>query len=406
MAKNDGWRPEYDEVKDIMRPYEASDDTTQPEGGAPEIPEGERDWRAKRAEEDRQQLKSKARSRRRIWPGVSLGGKAGPKKKKKRGAALARLYRMRVAAQLAPYAALLLLAPYVSGPGGFYLLVLLTAVPATAAALLLRPLGPKAWTLRALTPLLPLEAHFALRYFAWNPGGALALASAFALSGSLYYIFGLRGRGPGKDTPKPETRNSQLELELKGRRQARRTRSDDEKQAAKGHSRRFLLFVVPLMCVSLLIPALLGFGMQLRRPQAGAMPQRSEAYLTQRMEEAYTDMLPGVWGSLGRADREAALQTLLDTETDNLKIPRYRLRDPAVLSIGAGQGGSVAALLLSGKDKTELRVTSVCRLAWRLRQLHIAQEADLDSYEADADAYARSRYIAYVELWEGGSHAG
>jgi len=407
-----------EEVSDLVRFFDEAepDDAAQPGGGKPRATPGEQDWQRKVAEEDRQQHKTEARSRRRIW-GMSLRRRAGPqKKKKKHGAALARVYRMRVAAQVAPWAALLLAAPFISGPGGFYLLALLTAVPATAAALLLRPLGPKAWVLRALVPLLPVEAHFALRYFAWDPGMTLALVSVFALSGSLYYIFGLRGKGPGRDTSRPETRNAQLELELKGRRQARRARSDDEKQAAKGYGRRFLLFVVPLMCVSLLIPALSGFVMQLRRPapnviREGSLEEQSltdAALMARRMISAYEHLQAGAWSDMNRRAKLAALQALLDVETDRMEIKgsdgeiqRFDLRDPAVLAAASGPGHtSIAAALLSGSAKAELRVRAICHLAYHLKQLTLFNDVNIHLFEAQADAYEDARYGAYVYSWE------
>ena len=370
---------------------------------------GERDWELKVAEEDRQQHRSEARSRRRIWPGMSLRHKKEPKQKGKRGAALARTGWMRVAAQIVPIAAILLLAPFVSGPGEFYLLTLLTAVPVTAAALLLRPLGPQAWTLCALTPLLPVEAHFALRYFSWNPGGALATVSVFALAGTLYYIFGLRGRGPGRDTPKPETRNAQLELEVQGRRQARRTRGEDEKQAAKSHNRRFLLFLVPLLCVSLLIPALLGLGMRLRRPapnviEEGSLEEQSltdDALMARRMNGAYGRLQEDLWAQAGRQEKLDALQALLDVETDRQEIRRFDLRDPAVLALAEGEEHTgVPAALLSGASKAELRVRAMCHLACHLMQLTTSGNTSILRFEDAAKAYEDARYSAYVNTWD------
>ena len=104
MPRDDSWRPDYDKVKDIMRPYNAQeDDVPQPEGGAPKSTQGARDWQQKLAEEARQQHKTQARSRRRIWPGVFLRHEPAPKQKTgKRSVALARAYRLHVTAQIAP----------------------------------------------------------------------------------------------------------------------------------------------------------------------------------------------------------------------------------------------------------------------------------------------------------------
>jgi len=312
VDKNElGWK-KWEEVDDIMRPYEPSDDTQPAAPAAPMASEGERLWQLKVLEEERQQQKTEARSRRRIWPGISLRRKPGPAKadKKKRAASLARIYRLRVAAQVAPWVAVLLLAPFISGPGGFYLLVLCLAVPVTAAALLLHPLGRRAWVLRALTPLLPVEAWFALRYFSWNPGTALALVSLFALSGAVYYVFAVRGKVSRKKKPEVEpTRNAQLELEVRRRR--RRTRGADEKHMDKEHVRRFLLFVTPLMCAALLAPALLGLGMQLRRPVPNvivedsleALSLKDDMLMARRMSSAFEHLQPGPWSEMDRGEK-------------------------------------------------------------------------------------------------------
>ena len=430
MPKDTSWRPDYDKMKDIMRPYSAQEDEApQPGGGAPKAKEGERDWRAKVAEEDRQQHRSDARSRRRIWPGLSLQRKSEPgKKKKRRSAALARTYWLHVAAQIAPFAVILLLAPLISGPGGFYLLVLLLAAPFTVAALLLRP--KRAWLLRALIPLLPVEAWYALRYFSWNPGTALVLVSLFALGGALYYILGVRSKGPAKDTPKPVTRSAQLELEVRGRRQARRGRSDDDKQAAKEHSRRFLLFVVPLMCVSLLTPALLGLGMHLRRPAPNVIKEGSpeaqsftdDALMIRRMNGAYEHLQADAWPEMDRAAKLAALQALLDVETDRMeltranmggkpldlhdpedlkKIRRFDLRDPMVLAAADGGGHtSVSAALLSGESKAEQRVRAMCHLAYHLMQLTVSGDVNMLRFEDEANAFEDARYKAYINTWD------
>ena len=430
MPKDTSWRPDYDKVKDIMRPYnEKEDDAPQPDDGAPAPEEGERDWRAKVAEEDRQQHRTEARSRRRI--GLSLGRKPGPdKKKKKRGAGLARACQLHAAAQIAPFAVILLLAPFISGPGGFCLLVLLLAAPATAAALLLRPLGKRAWLLRALIPLLPVEAHFALRYFSWNPGTALVLVSAFALGGALYYIFGVRGKGPDKDTPKPAAGSARLELEVRGRRQARRDRSDDDRQAAKGHSRRLLLFAVPLLSVSLLAPALLGLGMQLRRPapnviEEGGVEAQSftdDMLMTRRMNGAYEHLQAVAWSEMDRQGKLAALQALLDVEIDRMvimrsdlgikpldprdpealkEIRRFDLRDPTVLAASNGGGHTgVSAALLSGDSKAEQRVRAMCHLAYHLMQLTISGDINMLHFEEEAKAHEDARYKAHVYSWD------
>jgi len=407
MPKDVGWRPDYERLSDIMQPYEASDDAQQPEDSAQKVTVGTRDWRAKVAAEDRQRHRSQARSRRRIWPGIFLRREAEPDRRDaKRGVAIARTDQPRVAAQIAPYAVILLLAPFIGGPGGFYLLVLLLAAPATAAALLLRPLGQRAWLLGALIPLLPVEAHFALRYLSWDPGTALLMMSLFALAGTLYYIFAVHGKGPGKVAPKLETRNAQLELEVRARRRVRRARGDDVKQAAKERKRRLLLFAVPLMCTALLLPALLGLGMQLRRPvpnvptELEAQMRGDDAFMARRMNGAYEHLQSEAWGQMDRGEKLAALQALLDVETDRQEIRRFDLRDPAVLAAAGGRGHTgVSAALLSGDSKAELRVRAMCHLAYHLMQLTVSGDINMLRFEDEAKAYEDARYNAYVNTW-------
>jgi len=399
MAKREIEWEKWEDVEDIMRPYDASDD-------APKAKEAERDWRLKVQEEDRQQHKSEARSRRRIW-GLSLRRESEPdKKKKKRGGAIARAYQVRVAAQIAPYAAVLLLAPLISGPGGFYLLVLFLAAPATAAVLLLHPLGRRAWLLRALIPLLPVEAWFTLRFFAWDPGMTLVLVSAFALAGALYYIFAIRAKRPGMDAPKLKAEDARPELEVRVTRQIRRDRSDNEKRAGKERGRRFLLFIVPLTCTALLAPALLGLRLQLLRPAPNEVKSfeaeslENDALMVRRMNGAYEHLQEDKWAQASHQKKLEALQTLLDVETDELGIERFDLRDPVVLAAAAGNGhAGVTALLLSGAAKGELRVRAMCHLAYHLMQLTVFEDADIFRFEAAAQGHEKSRYDKYTAQW-------
>ncbi|MDR2687722.1 MAG: hypothetical protein LBB75_08205 [Oscillospiraceae bacterium] len=385
MAKDEWVEPVWSEVGDIMRPYDASDDARQPEGGPPAAADG-----------NRKRRRPRAGLRRRGQPGLTLLRK--PKleeiSKKRQRAAFARAYRLRVAAQIVPWAVILLLAPFIGGPGGFYPLALLLAAPAAAAALLLRPLGRRAWMLRALIPLLPVEAWFALRYFAWNPGGALGLLSLFALAGSLYYISGLRGKGSGKE-PGP------------GRRQARRARGGDDKQAEKGRRRRFLLLAVPLLCAALLLPALMGLATQLRRPapnaptELEAQSRADDVLMARRMNGAYGNLRPEAWAQMDRGEKLKALQALLDVETDRQDIRRFDLRDPTVLAAAGGGGHTgVSAALLSGKAKAELRVRAMCHLAYHLMQLTLSGDVNMSRFEDEAKAFEDARYAAYANTWD------
>ena len=359
--------------------------------------------------------KSRGGSQWRIWPGLPPRRKPKPgekekpeeKEKRERRAALARAYWLRVAAQIASYAVILLLAPFISGSGGFYLLVLLLGAPVTAAAILLRPLGRQAWILRALTPLLPVEAYFALRYFSWNPGTALALMSFFALGGALYLA--MRGKNPGKGGPNSEARHARLEREAKRNRQARRTRGKADTAADKGRKRRFLLLAVPLMCSALLAPALPGLGLQLYRPSPNVVEKDSleaqsrtdDVLMARRMNSAYEHLQPEAWQQAGRKGKLEALQALLDVETDRMGIRRFDLRDPTVLA--AAEGGdhtAVPALLQSSGAKAELRVRAICHLAFHLKQLTVSEDVNLQHFEKEAGIYENTSYNAYLYAWE------
>ena len=395
----------WDGVSDIAYRFDESDEDKPGEAADPIV----RHLRTKAGE------KSRAGSRRRIWPGLSPRRKPKPeekstpeeKEKRERRAAIARAYWLRAAAQIAPWAAILLLAPFISGPGGFYLLVLLLGAPVTAAAILLRPLGRQIWILRALAPLLPVEAWFALRYFSWDPRTALALVILFVLGGPLY--FALRNKVPGKGGPNSEARHARLERETKRHRQARRTRGKDDTAADKGRKRRFLLFVVPLMCAALLAPALLGLGLQLYRPSPNVIEENSleaqslmdDVLMARRMNGAYEHLQPEAWQQAGRQDKLKALQALLDVETDRMGIRRFDLRDPTVLAAAGGDAHTaVPALLQSGGAKADLRVRAICHLAFHLKQLIISEGVNLQRFEEEAGIYENTSYNAYLYVWE------
>ncbi|MCL2494081.1 MAG: hypothetical protein FWE98_00305 [Oscillospiraceae bacterium] len=433
----------YKYTADLLRPFEASDDAPQPGaspedgGGAPApaatpisapestpapvivpvltqkpaLSQSEREWQLKLDRESRRRsgaklqlvkpapgpLKKlrlprinipwpKPRPRRparrepvpaEVSPGqASPGPSARPAQKAARrldGAAWAE-----AAAQIVPCAVLLLAAPLISGAAGFYILVLLTAVPAVAALLLLRPLGRWSWPARALAPLLPVELWFALRIFAWEPALTLVLFGIFALVGSMCYLF-LRAKLPTEDNRKKNK-----------------------------VQRRFLLFIVPLLGVSLLVPALLGLRLELYRPSPNEISafeeqsKHSEEDMTRRMLIAYGALLPEGWAKLkGRGEKLEALQNLLDVETDRMEIPRFDLRDPMVSACvgGAGHTG-VPAALLSGNAKAEVRVRAMCHLAFHLKQLTIAADVNLRGFEDLAKKYEDHRYQDYVLKWE------
>ena len=375
------------------------------------LSESERDWQDRLAQENWQQQKKdrKARARARM----DRPFRRGERPEKSRQRAAARAYwagRGRMAAEIVPFAGLLLLAPFIDSPGWFYLLVLVTAAPLALAAIALRPLGHGGWLFRMLAPLLPAEIWLALRYGLWNPAGTLLPVSLCALAGAVWFIFALRGRGErrGEDG---DGQGFRPELEVKDRRQARRARSRDEKAASMAYGRRLLLFVTALAAISLAVPAALGVGLALRRPQrmeTDPARQQDDAYIAQRMTEAYENMLPEVWGAFTRAQKEEALRTLLNAEIDFLEMPYYyELRDPAALSISRGRGeASVAAALHSGKSRTEFRVRAICHLAFHLRQLTISGQKGGDlrimrPYEEDARGYEDARWARYAAIGEG-----
>ena len=372
---------DWDEVGDIMRPYRTKDDA---------LSDTELEWRDKIEKEARQQRSLKKR----------LSARADrPQKQKKKpekpaepekpeeteepeepaepkepGRPRARANWGPAAAQIVPCAAILLLAPFVSGPARLYLPVLLvTGAPLALAALKLRP---QAWLFRLLAPLLPIEAWLALRYGLWNPAGALVPVLLCALVGLLYYLFARRKQA----------------ADLPGRQK-------------KG--RRILLFVTVLTAASLLAPAALGLGLELRRPR----PTRIEALDTQslsddalmarRMNSAYERLQPEPWGRAERGDKLAALQALLDVETDSLGIDRFDLRDPMVFTAVSGGGHtSVPKALLSGKEKAETRVRAICHLAYHLMQLSVSQEVNMRRFEDSAGGYENTRYALYAGIWE------
>jgi len=432
----------YKYTADILRPYEPADDAPQPDAAPedsgepapvsvsapvntpvlapvtapvrthkPAISQSEREWQVKLDRESRRRSGAKLqlvkpapgpREKMRLpqihipWPmpgpqrparrepvpaeaspgQASPGPSARPAQKSERrldGAAWAQ-----AAAQIVPCAVLLLAAPLISGAAGFYILVLLTAVPAAAALLLLRPLGRWGWPARALAPLLPVELWFALRHFAWEPALTLALFGIFALVGSMCYLF-FRAMLPDKD-----------------------------KQTKNPDTRRFLLFVVPLLGVSLLVPALLGLRLELRRPSPNEttafheQSKHSEEDMTRRMLIAYGELLPEGWAKLkGRGEKLEALQNLLDVETDRMELDRFDLRDPMVFSCVGGAGHTdVPAALLSGNAKADVRVRAMCHLAFHLKQLTIAEDVNMRGFEDEAKEYEGRRYQDYVLKWE------
>ncbi|MCL2299736.1 MAG: hypothetical protein FWC27_06270, partial [Firmicutes bacterium] len=313
--------------------------------------------------------------------------------------------RWRLAAEIVPFAALLLLAPFVDNPPGFYLLVLITAAPLAAWAISLRPLGPGAWLFRMLAPVLPAQAWLAWRYAQWNPAGALLPVGLCVLVGSFYYIAAVRGKGPGEDRHEKLVRQKPV-LEVRGRRQARRERSEEEKAASAAYGRRLLLFVTLLASVSLLAPAALGLGMELRRPAPNKMNEFEEASLrddelmARRMNGAYEQLQPDAWGIKTREDKRRALQALLDVETDSLALERFDLRAPSVYAAVSGAGHTgVPSALLSGNSRAEERVRAMCHLAYHLMQLTAAGNAGLYRFEDMAKGYEDARYEKYAAQW-------
>jgi len=407
MARED-WRPDWDEVKDIMRPIEEKEGDETPQVDLTRLSDSERDWRARIEEEDRQQHIRERKAR--LWTRMSWSSRREerPEKTKKRQRQAPRSGRGGLAAQVVPYAAIFLLAPFVNNPAWFYLLVLATAAPLALAAYSLRPLGAGAWLFRMLAPVLPAQAWLALRYALWNPTGTLTLVSLCVLAGSFYYIAAVRDKGRREDRPKHEkpNRESTPVLELQDRRQVRRARGKDEKSANLAYGRRLLLFVTLLASVSLLVPAALGLGMELRRPSPNKMNEFEEASLhddklmARRMNGAYEQLQPEEWGRKDREGKRRALQALLDVETDSLALERFDLRDPAVYAAVSGAGHmGVPAALLSGKGKTQERVRAMCHLAYHLMQLTVSKDVSMYRFEDMAKGYENARYDKYVAQW-------
>ena len=363
---------------------------------------GERRWQAKMAEDNRQRNRKQRKQREPEQdkpPKPPPKRAKAPKRKKKpkvrrKNAALARwLY---AAVQIVPYAALLLLAPLIRRPLEFYILALLLAAPAAIAAVVLRPLGPNAWVLRAAAPLLPVEAWFALQYFSWNPVPTLALLGLCVLAGVLCYLITMRGKKKAgedeEDTP---------EQEPEGGQEPKPAEPDPKERV-----RRFLLRVVPLACALLLLPALLGLRLQLYWPKPSvpdAFEQESiekDEVMARRMNAVYGNLQADVWVQADRSERLANLQALLNTETDRMEIDRFDLRDPAVLATVQGKGHfGISAALMSGSGKTEERVRAMCHLAFHLKQLTISEQVNMRGFEDEAKGYEDFQYQTYVNLW-------
>jgi len=399
MAKKP-WKSGWDEDGD--RPIGEQDEAP-PERGAPAMSETELEWQDRLAREDRQQqIKDrKIRARPRFaWPLLHRERPEKPEKRRSAGEG------PRIAAQVVPYAALLLLAPFIDNPVWFYLLLLFTAVPLALAAISLRPLGHGGRLFRMLAPLLPAEAWLALRYGLWNPVGALVLVGLCALLGSLYFIFAVRDRGEreGRDRAERPGRSSQQpQLEVKGRRQERRERSRSEKAASLAYGRRLLLFVTLLAAISLAVPAVLGLGMALVRFQPNEASDferasmQDDELMARRVAGVYGQLQPDQWELLSRDHKRKALQAMLDLETDSLGIDRFDLRDPMVHTAVSGAGHfSVPQALLSGKGKSDDRVHAMCHLAYHLMQLSVTENVTLHRFEEMADGYANTRLKLYA----------
>jgi len=394
----------------------AEDNWTQPKplSEGVTLTQAERDWQSKIAEEDRQQQRSESKARR-LMAGP-LRGFARQDKDRPRGIPDDWL---RIGSLALPCAALALLAPLISGAAGYYFLVLVTAGPVAVAAIALRPLERRGWLLRAVTPLLPLEVYFTLRYFAWDPGRTLLAAGLCAAAGFLFYLWRTRGKKRGAAAPNPpeEKREALPELEVRSKWQARRARiaqareakqARREKGADKEHGRRLLMLAAALTAFSLLVPAALGVGMQLYRPNPNIASEfdeqslQDDEFMARRMNSAYEHLLGDKWGQASRAEKLAALQALLDIETDILlgSDHRFDLRDPAVLAAtGGNEHSSVPSLLLTGSARAEQRVRAMCHLAYHLMQMTAFEDTDILRFEKAAEDYELSRYKRYAAQW-------
>jgi len=410
MAK-DNWTPDYDELKDILRPMDEANETPPPQNNGLRLKESEREWIVKREAEDRRQQITGRKTR--LWARLSqpFQRKEKSEKQKQQRPREALAFQAPAVAQIVPYAAILLLVPFVGGPVVSYLLVLfVTAVPLALAALRLRPLGPRAWLFRMVAPLLPMEAWFALRYGQWNPAGALTWMGLGVLAGLLYYAFAVRDKERGKPSRPVLVDNPKIPLEqrIEARRQARWDRGEGGKEADKSHSHRLLLFVTLLAAASLLIPAALGLDLALRRPNPNeVLPLETQsleddALMTRRMISAFGQLQPDPWGRSSRQDKLQALQALLDVETDEMGLKqRFSLRDPRVFTAVSGAGHtSLAAALLSSRASAELRARAMCHLAYHLKQLTISEHVNMRWFEEEARGYEDARYIVYAGKWE------
>jgi len=223
---------------------------------------------------------------------------------------------------------------------------------------------------------------------------------------------------PDASVPNPpeEKREALPELELRSRWQARRARAEQEKESKqarreKGADREFgrwiLTLAAALTAFSLLIPTALGVGLRLYRPNPSVPGEleieslKDDELMARRMNSAYGHLLGDKWGQASRADKLAALQALLDIETDALEIARFDLRDPKVQAASGGSGhSSIPSLLLTGAAKGDQRVRAICHLAFHLKQMTVYADTDILLFEEAARGRENLRYSLYKNLWD------
>lgn len=303
------------------------------------------------------------------------------------------------AAQAAPFAVLLLLAPLVRGPAVFYLLVLASALPA-ALPFLLRHVSGSHWAACIPAALLPVEVYFALQYAPWNPELTLPLAvvSAGAFAMAVHYVAALRRKRyvPVEVLEEPGIEDG---------RQARQIKGEVAFAAEQGRRRGLLLFFTALAAAALLAPAVQGVGLQLYRPSPNEVSEfekeslKDDALMTRRMNAAYERLESEMWEQSSREEKRKALQALLDIETDRLGSKRFDLRDYNVFSaVAGGKHTSVPEALLTGKTKTQERVSAMCHLAYHLMPLVVT--GDEEQFEAIAEDHAKRRCAEYEARWE------
>lgn len=433
MAHKDNaeWTPNYEELKDIMRPLMDAENKMKAETPADSMEPGDALWAEKVAQEDREQRQLDKLTRRRM---KSIFGRAS--KEDKDSGTLDWLRQLRATPWMvlfrnyAPYGMLLLLAPLVNthidfldstGQVAFslpYAITLLaTALPLLLLWIWLHPGDPPFFRFAALC--LPTEFYFLLMAFRRSPG-VLVIPMIWLAVGILLYHFidGLRStekpEKKQKNKEEDEPLNAALVEKAIENKRLRDLNQGEGRRLNQAHYRRVLRFGVryaaALFAVFIAVgavvntPAIFSSGAMVvsvnTLPAAAPEEQEGEA-LPFSIEQAMGDIAllsPVRWGELSQDQRESAMQALLNAELDNLSLAPTNIDDKEIHTLRAKNKLSIKQALKSNKNKLSERIQAVCYAAYCKKLLTIASAVDLKTYEADAMAYVERRCDYYSVL--------